>query len=86
MYAVNLSLCKAKNVGDAEHRRGFLTLQKGKRTSRKCEFIIELFHSGYVIMKVPTAVYEKLNVERIWKRCLSPPQISLNEKKYDAND
>ncbi|MEM6963781.1 MAG: hypothetical protein AAF573_03380, partial [Bacteroidota bacterium] len=43
LCAVIFSLCKAKNVGDAGHRRGFLTQQKGKRTSRKCKVIIEPF-------------------------------------------
>ncbi|MEM6697718.1 MAG: hypothetical protein AAF599_04940, partial [Bacteroidota bacterium] len=52
---VIFSLCKAKNVGDAGHRRGFSTQQKGKRTSRKCKFIIEPFLNGSLILnKSPT--------------------------------
>lgn len=34
-------------------------------------------HSGYVIMKVATAVYKKMNIEKIWERCMSPPKISI---------
>jgi Transposase DDE domain group 1 len=33
-------------------------------------------HSGRVIMKVATAVYKKLNIEKIWERCMSPPKIA----------
>ncbi len=46
LYAVIFSLCKAKNVGDAGHRRGFLTQQKGKKTSRKCKSIFSSFLMG----------------------------------------
>jgi len=43
LYALIFSLCKAKNTGDAAHQRVFLTPQKGKITSKKCEFIVEPF-------------------------------------------
>lgn len=32
-------------------------------------------HSGRIIMKVAAAVYKKLNIEEIWKRCISPPKV-----------
>ncbi len=40
---VDIQVREPLAVAKPGHRRGFLTLQKGKRTSRKCEFIIELF-------------------------------------------
>jgi len=33
-------------------------------------------HSGKVIMKVTTTIYEKLDIGKIWERCMSPPTIT----------
>lgn len=41
------------------------------------DFAVKIIsHSGRVIMKVAIAVYKKLNIEKIWERCMSPPKIA----------
>jgi len=51
LYAVNFFSGKAKNVGEAGLRRGFLTPHEEKLTSRKWIFIIESFlRDGYTFL------------------------------------
>jgi len=40
------------------------------------DFAVKIVNSSrYVTMKVTEAIYRKINIDQLWKRCQSPPQI-----------